>query len=115
MLEYSEYQDLTEILSRSDVNNVYEDLMKKESQVLNTVNSLVKHYKDSELKETMFYNKSILDFIASFFNELSFIVKDLPKISNVKDLKNMLMKDDRVLYVGFLLMIIAFFIMVSVN
>ena len=50
MLEYSEYKSLMDILDRSNTENSYQDLMKKEEKVLDTVNNVIKHYKDTDIK-----------------------------------------------------------------
>ena len=107
-LEYTElkeaelnYNEVTDILAKSDP---YQELMEKESKVLNAVNSIVKSYKDNEIVDTEFVNMR-LSFIANrFFVVIQEIIKDLVdrKISI-----ETFTKDDRVFYVGIFLIIIS--------
>ena len=41
---YSEYKDILDIANRINVEDSYQDLMKKEDKVLDTVNNVVKYY-----------------------------------------------------------------------
>ena len=107
-LEYTElkeaelnYNEVTDILAKSDP---YQELMEKESKVLNAVNSIVKSYKDNEIVDTEFVNMR-LSFIANrFFVVIQEIIKDLvDRKINIETFT----KDDRVFYVGIFLIIIS--------
>ena len=53
MIEYSEYNNFIDILDKSEDDN-YTKLMNKEKDVLNTINDVVKYYRDKDTKEYQF-------------------------------------------------------------
>lgn len=103
MLEYSEYQDLVDILSRSNVENSYQDLMKKEDKVLDTVNSVVKYYKENK-HDQYFFNRKVIEIVLGFFDEWSKIIQE---IINGKFTLSSILSINRTIYVGMMIIILA--------
>ena len=101
MLEYSEYQDLVDILSRSNVENSYQDIMKKEEKALDTVNNVVKYYKDNQEKQ-YFFNRKVIDIVLGFFEEWAKIIQEM-----VNGKFSYSMTTERTIYVGMMIIIIA--------
>jgi hypothetical protein len=117
MIEYAEYKELTDILARSDVSNTYEDLMKKESQVLDTVNALVKHYKEENNNKRLLYKKSTIDLISGFFIELSEMSREILMIKNptIQTFRTIATKNDRLIYLGLLFVIVSILLTLVLN
>ena len=112
-----EYSKLVNLLKTTDQSQVYEELMKKEDRVLDTINRVVNFSNEKEIKASEFLNKSINEHAHHFFWTLQNIIADLSKVKNVQTLKKTLFKDDRQIYIGVLLVIIAlflFFVIISV-
>lgn len=108
MLEYSEYKSLMDTLGRTDRDTVYEDLMKKETDVLTNVNAVVKDYRDHQHDNKQFINMSINDIIHKFFTEIPLVMIEVHKAKSPQDYAAILYKGDRLVYLGILLVIIAF-------
>lgn len=113
MLEYSEYKDIMSILDRSNNDSTYSDLMKKETKVLDTINTVVKEYKDRNISSNEFLSRSISINIALFWQDMNLLIKELFDIQDISDIPNIFIKGERVIYFGFIcifLSIILFFI-----
>jgi tetrahydromethanopterin S-methyltransferase subunit A len=112
-----EYSKLVNLLNKSDQSQVYEELMKKEDHVLDTINRVVNFSNEKEKKSSEFLNKSINEHVHHFFWTMNNILADLSKVKNIQNFRKVLFKDDRQIYIGILLVIIAlflFFVIISV-
>ena len=109
MVEYSEYKNLTDIISKSNHETTYQDLMQKEEKVLDTVNSVVKYYQEKKTNRTLFYKLSVIDMLHLFFTEWSLILADISKINsgNLKLSLALFTKNDRMIYIGIMLVFVA--------
>jgi len=109
MIEYSEYGELTDILARSNHETTYEDLMKKEEKVLDTVNSVVKYYQEKKKERTQFTQMNILDVLYNFFTEWSLMIADVSKLNSgtLKFSYQLFTKNDRPIYIGIMFILIA--------
>jgi len=105
----TQYYDMLKILDEdADMrNDVYDELMRKEKEVLNVVNR-VANQKDSPSLLT-FPNISVTEGIARFSFTWKNIITELID-SRGKDTFIILLKDDRKVYVGLMIIILAFFI-----
>jgi uncharacterized membrane protein YgcG len=116
MAEYKEYDNLLELLNKSDKETVYEKLLGKEEKVLDTVNRIIDHSNAQELKQKEFLNTPIKDIIRNLFLRMSSIILELQKASTFQDVKAIISKHDRQIYIGLFLIIVSvflFFIAVS--
>lgn len=107
MLEYSEYKSLVDILEKSDNNNTYEELMKKETATLDTVNAVVNHYRDRRIEDKQFVHMSLYEIYNLFFLELPLVVRDIKAAKNMDDAIAALMKGNRPVYLGILLVAVS--------
>lgn len=107
MIEYSEYKNLIDILDNSEnVNSTaYEDLMKKEQNVLSTVNHVVKHIQDK--KEDQFMNMRLEHIIQDFFMVWPKIVSDLTHVKSISEMYDVFTKENRIIYCGIMLIIVS--------
>lgn len=111
-IQYAEYKELVDILERSNPEHSYEDLMKKEEKVLDTVNNVVKYYTDFDSMNKEFINQRLSVIIHRFFSTWLDIIKD---VLNKQDLKTTFTKDDRIFYVGMMLILLSVFLYVVRN
>jgi hypothetical protein len=111
-LEYSEYQSVVDILGKSDQSNVYQDLMKKEEKTLDSVNKVIKYYKDNDYKSKEFLYMSFWELTIRFGEIWPELWSDITS-SDPKNISffNIFMKDDRPIYIGILLIIISVFLL----
>lgn len=100
MIEYSEYKSLVDVLEKSDVTNTYEELMKKEENVLNTVNHVVKHIQDTSTKNKQFIHMSLYEIVMLFLLEMPLLLEDLIRIRNIDDIYTIFAKQHRVILLG---------------
>lgn len=110
MIEYSEYKSLVDILSKSDVSNTYEDLMKKESSVLNTVNHVTQHIQDTHAKHKQFIHLSLYEVFMLIFLEIPKLVEDIIQLKDIEQLPEMLTKNHRIIILGVLCTMLAIFL-----
>lgn len=115
MLEYSEYKDLVDILQSSNQESTYQDVMSKETKVLDTLNSVIKNYRDDTVNTRQFINTPFALIVNRFFNMWIDIFTELSNIKydksiSIKNYFNIFIKDDRLIYMGIMLIIISFII-----
>jgi hypothetical protein len=109
MLEYSDYKSLVNTLEQSNHDNTYQELINKEDKVLDTVNRVIKNYRDDDVKEKEFINHTISQVVYKFFNIWIEMFNDLLN-SNGKDIFDIFSKDDRLVYIGIMFIFISIFL-----
>lgn len=107
-VELNEYNDIIDILNRTNHETTYEDVMSKEIKVLDTLNHVVRHYKDDVIKRSEFVNRGIAENISLFWLDMNLFIKELMDIENVFDLIPLMVKGERVIYFGMILILFAF-------
>jgi SNF2 family DNA or RNA helicase len=113
-IEYSDYESIIDILKNSTQDDVYQDLMGKEDKTLDTINNVIKYYKDVDYKKKQFINMSFSEIVIRFSEIYFEIFTDLSE--KKLSILSILMKNDRPMYIGILLIIISFlmfFIIIS--
>lgn len=106
-ISYSEYTSLVDILEKSN-DQTYEDLMKKEKNVLSTVNNVVNHIQSREAKSDQFVNHTLSDIVMNFFLVWSNLFSDLSKSKTFPEMVDSLNKEHRIIYIGIFFIICAF-------
>jgi hypothetical protein len=109
-IAYSEYNDIKEIIKRGNLENSYEDLMKKEEKVLDTVNEVVKYYRDKDLYDGEFIHNNIVTIITKLGKTWKNIIEEVVLIKTINDIHNIIVKEDRPIYVGITFILIALFL-----
>jgi hypothetical protein len=109
MIEYSEYKSLVDILKESNQDNTYQDVMKKEEKVLDTINSVVKYYKDTDVKEQQFVNQPMQYVLFRFGNVWLDIYNDIinQRVDTLQKMFRIFTKDDRLVYIGLMCIVIS--------
>jgi hypothetical protein len=110
-LEYSEYNNIVEVIDKSNAENAYQDLMGKEEKVLDTVNNVIKYYNDNEIKDTQFINQSFSYLVQHFFKTWSDIGTEIIESKNLlNDFIYIIKKENRIFYIGIMFIIISIFL-----
>lgn len=106
---YSDYQSVLELLKKDDTN-VYQDIMKKEKQSLDTMNNAIKAFNDAEYAKKQFVHMSYVETVLKFADTLSDIIKDIQKTKNINEIGVIFLKGDRLIFIGLFLVIMSVFI-----
>lgn len=105
-----EYDKLVRLLNSSDTSAVYEELIQKEQRVLDTVNRVVNYSNEKQVVASEFMNMSLDSIIHALFWNLRLVFRDVIGAKNAQDIWRTLTKDDRPIYFGILLVLLALFL-----
>jgi hypothetical protein len=106
-IDYAEYKEVLDVLKRDDVDNSYQDLMTHEKKTLETVNNVIKYYRDEELIDGQFINQSIHTIFMRFFDVWNQILEDIINVRQPTDIVAIFTKNDRIIFIGITLIVIA--------
>ena len=109
------YNDLVRLLDRSDPQDIYEELMKKEERVLDTIDRVVNYSNEKQVKESEFLENSLNGIAHDFFWNMKLVMSDLYDVKTFQDLGRVLTKDDRKIYLGILAILVGLFLLFIVN
>ena len=109
-IEYGEVKAILDVANRKNVEDSYQDLMAKETQVLKTVNDVVRYYRDKDIKDNEFINQSISIISERFVEVWIDIINGIATASSVIDVIKVVGKKDHPIYVGITLVIVALFL-----
>jgi hypothetical protein len=110
MSDYMEYKNLLNLLEKSDVSTVYDELIKKEENVLHTINRVANLQSQEKSDKNDFTKLQLHQIIFKMMTTLKEIHEELLKSKSPKDVPNIFMKDDRKIYLGIFLVILAMFL-----
>lgn len=111
-----DYKRLLLLLEKSNPTEIYEKLMQKEDRVLDIINRVVNLSNQQELNQKEFMNKSLREHVSSFYLTMKRFANDIAKARTFKQISNEFKKDERPMYIGVFLLLIAifmFFIIIS--
>ena len=108
-IQYAEYKDLVEILSRSNHDTTYSDLIQKEEKVLDTVNAVVKYHQDKKIDRSSFVDMKIVDMIYNFVIEMGAMFREMVAIpsNHPEKIFTVITKGNRFIYLGIILVVFA--------
>lgn len=109
----SEYNTILLKMQNSPKTDLYNELLKKEDNVLTTVNRVVNHEQTKVINQELFYNMPLLNIIAIFANTWKNIFIELTvyrDFKNVIGIYEIFTKNDRKIYVGIMLLLVVFFL-----
>jgi hypothetical protein len=107
-IEYGEYKEILDIVQRTNVEDSYQDLMGKETKVLDTVNKVVKFHRDEDIKSGEFIHQDMTTIFTRFFDVWKEIIDDYTAVRGTnKSMIEIFTSGDRPIYVGISLMIVG--------
>jgi hypothetical protein len=109
-IEYAEYKEVLDILKRDNVEDSYQDLLSKESEVLDTVNNVVKYYRDNDMRKGEFINQDITHIVVRLVDVWGEVITELVSVSSYKDFIGTITKGDRPIYLGLTFILLALFL-----
>lgn len=94
-----------------NADSIYDELVKKENNILKTINRVIDFEKDKENKKK-FLNLPLSKIYKNIFHNLNKILEELLKTKNLttKKFKKIILKEKRIIYLGILLIIIAIYL-----
>ena len=95
-----------------DLDEVYQELMNKEKNVLDTVDRVVNQKRRKSVRDEQFINMPVYAVVMRFGTVLSTLVSDVVKARSVRKAWAAVHREDRGIYVGLLLIIIALFLLI---
>jgi hypothetical protein len=109
--EYMEYDKLKALIEYSPSNGMYEDLMAKESAVLETVNRVVDHSNKRELEAKEVMNMPVRQLVGRFGSSMKDMFLESFQVKEPKDVVTLFTKDtSRIIYMGAALVCLALFL-----
>lgn len=113
-IEYGEYKQIVDILDRSNQDNVYQDLMNKEERTLDTINKVIKYYRDNDYRSKQFLHMNFMEMMIRFSEVWTEILNETT--DHKMSLFTIFLHGDRPIYLGVLLVLVGlftFFIIIS--
>ena len=109
-IEYGEVKEILTITNRKNVEDSYQDLMDKETKVLETVSDVVKYYRDKDIKDGEFINQSLSIIAERFVQVWVEIINGIASASSLNDILKVVSMKDYPIYIGITMVIIALFL-----
>jgi hypothetical protein len=107
-----EYNKILKLLKDDQITNqdVYTELMKLESNVLNTASRVAESKLHDDIKSMLTFDQSFPSLIARTANMWSTMVMDLFRVEKATEIANVFLKGSRKIYFGILLACVGLFI-----
>jgi len=107
-----EYADILQLLNNKSErkDDLYNALMDKEDNVLNTINRVANAKQTMDFQGTLLYNQSLLHVIALFGNTWKNIFYEIFIEKRYKEMGVILTDGDRKIYLGIMIVLIALFL-----
>jgi len=110
MLDYSEYSSLVDVLEKTNLDDSYQQLMKKETKVLDTINNVIEQKKTTITHRREFLHMSLTEIYTLMFLEIPEFVKELNMVSSLDDVMKAIFKGHRVIYIGIFMVLAGVFL-----
>lgn len=107
---FMDYNEFKNLLDKSEPTHLYEELIKKEERVLQTVNRVVDYSNRKELQAKEFMNVPIGQAPWKFLATMLDILNDLIKARDVGQAARAMFKEDRIIHVGIMVVITSLFL-----
>lgn len=107
-----EYTALVNDIYSANTTDLYQILMGREARVLDTIDRVATQVRDKEQDSKQFLHSSLLEMWRRGASSLSGILMDLTEAKSYGDVLKSIRRNNRSMYIGVLLVISAFFILV---
>lgn len=104
----NDYDVVKNLLRQQDETEVYQELMRKERRVLDTINRMVDHEKIKQESTDDFLKLNLMQVVEKLYRTMYNVMKELMHAKRFQDIATILTKDDRQIYIGLFLLFIAF-------
>ena len=104
---YREYSKLLDT-SRISKDDVYTELMKKETKLLDVMDRIAVTESNKTIKTSLFYNRPVIEIISTFVNTWRNIFNELVVEDGYKHLDAVFWNEDRKIYVGLMIVVVSF-------
>ena len=107
-----EYRELMDIINRrgDHGSDKYQELMQKETRVLDTVDRVINDSRLQTIKRTNITEMSIMQIISRTAEVVHDIYLELFTVRSLQDAKDVFVRSDRIVYLGIIVTMIGFFI-----
>lgn len=108
---YTDYKDFVNTVNdSSQKDDVYNELMQRENNVLNTINRVAENELNKKINSSIFYEKSIIEIAALFSNTWANIFTELINEDMYKNPMQVFWHGDRKIHVGLMIVFISIFL-----
>ena len=92
-------------------DSIYDELMNKEGNIKEVIDRII-DYKEKQKLDDLFVNTKFKNIFMNIFKTLNHLIDDLTKQKEIsyEQLKKMLNKEHRLIYIGLFMIMIAFFL-----
>ena len=92
-------------------DSIYDELMNKETNMKEVIDRII-DYKEKQKLDDLFVNTKFKNIFMNIFKALNHLIDDLTKHKEIsyQQLKKMLNKEHRLIYIGLFMIMIAFFL-----
>ncbi len=101
--------------NKTQSNTIYDELKNKEKEYYDTINRVIDYKLKEEEKNIYFKYTNIQNFIINIFITLNIIFKELMDVNisktNYNDILKIFTKDHRLIYIGVILILLSFIIL----
>lgn len=108
--EFMDYKQLKELLDYTPTNGMYEELMKKETDVLRTINRVVDYSNKKELEAQEMINMPASRMYKHLGTTLYTLFNDLFEAKDAKDIVAAFRAPDRIVCSGIVVVLVALFL-----
>lgn len=105
-----EYNKLVTLLKSTNTEDIYEELLKKEDKVLDTVNRVVNYSNAEEVRQTEFENMSMNELTHNMFWTLQKIGREAWDIKTIQDVYRVMFTGERKFYLGVVVVMVSLFL-----
>lgn len=110
---YSEYKTLLDDLNNEErtKETIYEKLMSKETKIIDLINRVVDTKQQKNIESNLIYNKTFFEMVLMFGHVWRDIINDIfiyRKLKTTRDAITIFYSNERKIYIGITLLLIAF-------
>lgn len=105
--EFMALEDFNKLLKSAKPEHLYEELVQKEDRLLQTLNRVVDYSNKKEMESKEFINMPVKDVAKGFMSSMLELFEDLVKVKTANQLITAMMKSDRIIYFGILVVIFS--------
>lgn len=107
---FMDYNEFKTLLDSSRPTHLYEELIKKEERVLDTINRVVDYSNKKELEAKQFLKMPVEQVSSRFMQTMLDLIQELTKARDSAAVLQAISKDDRIIFLGIFVIMISVFL-----